>query len=781
MAMISFFAYWHLDQATDAAARPHNWLGLAGNAIANRLVNYGFGIAAIFIPAMMLWTAAHGLGLRRLPMLKPMIGMAATMILLSLTLGIISGNSAYLGSGLGGAHGYTIGYRTLLPALGFVGTTIILLLAYLALSIYLFPTTMLNAARHILCLVKQKTYTTSEAFSSCGERPSHRAVRDPLTARCETLSSSGENVSHQAENASSPTGSKKKGTSDITFEVEASEDEDIAATSPAPKTDASKATTTNAPIVIDPNSPLPMPAEGIGDIDEAEQILPSQEPFDPKKDLEYYEYPSPELLNDYQRGERHVTNDELENNKNRIVTALGHFGISIKHIKATIGPTVTLYEIVPADGVRISKIKGLENDIALSLAALGIRIIAPMPGKGTIGIEVPNQHPEIVPMQAIVRSQEFQDAQYELPLALGKTITNRAYVIDLAKMPHLLIAGATGQGKSVGLNAILVSLLYKMHPAQLKLVLVDPKKVELPLYALIEKHFLAQLPDADEAIITDNKKVIYTINSLCIEMDDRYLLLKEAGVRNIKEYNQKFIDRRLNPRKGHRYLPYIVLVIDEFADLIMTAGKEIETPIARLAQLARAIGIHLIIATQRPTVNIITGLIKANFPARIAFRVTSLQDSRTILDQSGAQQLIGKGDMLVSTGSDLVRVQCAFVDTPEVERITAFIGAQQGYGSTFELPEYTPPDSEDSHSGRDSTDYNSMSDDDLMKIVAVRLFEVNNFSTSFIQRKFKVGYNKAGRLMDKMEELGIVGPQQGSKPRQALVGEQTLRELLEKI
>jgi S-DNA-T family DNA segregation ATPase FtsK/SpoIIIE len=510
-----------------------------------------------------------------------------------------------------------------------------------------------------------------------------------------------------------------------------------------------------------------MPVDGIGDVPEAEDVEKSLLPYDPKADLWNYQYPTPDLLNDYKKGERHVTEEELKNNQTKIITTLRNYGIEIEKIKASVGPTVTLYEIVPAPGVRISKIRGLEDDIALSLAALGIRIIAPMPGKGTIGIEVPNQNPEIVPMQALIKSTEFQDSKYDMPIALGKTLTNDAYVIDLAKMPHLLIAGATGQGKSVGLNAVLVSLLYKMHPSQLKLVLVDPKKVELPLYAKIEEHFLAKLPDDGEAIITDNKKVIYTINSLCIEMDDRYQLLKNAAVRNIKEYNQKFIARKLSPRKGHRYLPYIVLVIDEFADLIMTAGKEIETPIARLAQLARAIGIHLIIATQRPTTNIITGLIKANFPARVAFRVTSMIDSRTILDMSGAQNLIGKGDMLVSNGADLVRVQCAFVDTPEVEKITEYIGKQPGYGRAFMLPEYSPEDGD----GSKIADVDLSHRDKLFDEAARLIVDSQSGSTSLIQRKLELGYNRAGKIMDQLEAAGIVGPQEGSKPRQVRVAD----------
>ncbi len=493
----------------------------------------------------------------------------------------------------------------------------------------------------------------------------------------------------------------------------------------------------------------------------ATQLVEKFGEYDPTLDLSNYQFPSPELLIDYGTGNGKVNNEELVANKDRIVNTLKNYGIEIDRISATVGPTVTLYEIVPAAGVRISKIKNLEDDIALSLAALGIRIIAPIPGRGTIGIEVPNQTPEMVPMRNIIASEKFQNTTHDLPIALGKTINNDIFIADLAKMPHLLMAGATGQGKSVGLNAILVSLLYKKHPAQIKFVLVDPKKVELTLFNKIERHFLAKLPNSEDAIITDNTKVIHTLNSLCIEMDNRYALLQDAQVRNIKEYNVKFINRKLNPNEGHKYLPYIVLVVDEFADLIMTAGKEVETPIARLAQLARAIGIHLIIATQRPSVNIITGTIKANFPARIAFRVTSKIDSRTILDAGGAEQLIGRGDMLLSTGNDLIRIQCAFVDTPEAEKITEFIGSQRAYPSAFLLPEYV---GEDGESGKEEVD---LSERDKMFDEAAKLVvQFQQGSASFLQRKLKLGYNRAGRIVDQLEAAGIIGPFEGSKARE---------------
>jgi len=496
----------------------------------------------------------------------------------------------------------------------------------------------------------------------------------------------------------------------------------------------------------------------------ADQLVKEFGEYDPTLDLSGYQSPSIDLLEAYATsGEPGVNAEELNLNKNRIVETLGNYGIAIDKIKATIGPTVTLYEIIPAAGVRISKIKNLEDDIALSLSALGIRIIAPIPGKGTIGIEVPNQNPEMVPMRTLIASEKFQKSPMDLPVALGKTISNEIFIADLAKMPHLLMAGATGQGKSVGLNAILVSLLYKKHPSQIKFVLVDPKKVELTLFNKIERHFLAKLPDSAEAIITDTKKVVHTLSSLCTEMDARYDLLKDAQVRNLKEYNTKFISRKLNPENGHRFLPYIVLVVDEFADLIMTAGKEVEAPIARLAQLARAIGIHLIIATQRPSVNIITGTIKANFPSRIAFRVTSKIDSRTILDSGGAEQLIGRGDMLYSTGNDLIRLQCAFVDTPEVEKITDYIGSQRAYPSAYLLPEFIDENAE-SRQEMDDSDRDSLFEDAARIVV-----QHQQGSASLLQRKLKLGYNRAGRIVDQLEAAGIIGPFEGSKAREVLI------------
>jgi S-DNA-T family DNA segregation ATPase FtsK/SpoIIIE len=533
----------------------------------------------------------------------------------------------------------------------------------------------------------------------------------------------------------------------------------------------------NAPIILSPvvepiseivyETVKPEPELTIQKTEEdkkSEELVEQFGNYDPTLDLSSYQYPHLDLLENYGSNKISVNADELEANKNKIVETLNHYNIEIDKIKATIGPTVTLYEIIPAPGIRISKIKNLEDDIALSLAALGIRIIAPMPGKGTIGIEVPNMHPEMVSMRSILATEKFQKTDFDLPIALGKTISNEVFIADLAKMPHLLVAGATGQGKSVGINAILVSLLYKKHPSQLKFVLVDPKKVELTLFNKIERHFLAKLPGEADAIITDTKKVINTLNSLCIEMDQRYDLLKDAQVRNLKEYNEKFIKRKLNPNNSHRFLPYIVLVVDEFADLMMTAGKEVETPIARLAQLARAVGIHLVLATQRPSVNIITGTIKANFPARLAFRVLSKIDSRTILDSGGADQLIGRGDMLLSTGNDLIRLQCAFVDTPEVDRISEFIGNQRGYPEAYQLPEYLDEAAESARADFDPDDRDSMFEE------AARLIVMHQQgSTSLIQRKLKLGYNRAGRIIDQLEAAGVVGPFEGSKAREVLL------------
>ncbi|NCX95972.1 MAG: DNA translocase FtsK, partial [Chitinophagia bacterium] len=548
------------------------------------------------------------------------------------------------------------------------------------------------------------------------------------------------------------------------------------------------------PMMVKPPAPPPPPApEAIAQQTELNITPPPQngnitlkhgthisissgEPYAPELDLPDYRFPTLDLLEKRSTGAvAALDKEELEHNKNQIIQTLSSFNIEIQSISATIGPTVTLYEIVPAKGVKISKIKNLEDDIALNLAALGIRIIAPIPGKGTIGIEVPNANKMMVPMLELLASDKFVNNKMSLPIALGKKIDNENYIVDLATMPHLLMAGATGQGKSVGINTILVSLLYKKHPAQLKFVMIDPKKVELSVYRLIEEHFLAKLPNEEDAIITDIRKVIYTLTSLCVEMDDRYDLLKAAGARNIKEYNEKFIARKLNPENGHKYLPFIVLVIDEFADLIMTAGKEVEMPIARLAQLARAVGIHLIIATQRPSVNVITGIIKANFPARVAFKVSSKVDSRTILDTAGAEQLVGRGDMLISFGSEILRLQCAFVDTPEVERIVEFIAHQRGYPTAFMLPEIEMND-EDSA----PKDFDPKKRDKLFEECARLVVQTQSGSTSNLQRRFNIGYNRAGRIMDELEAASIVGPAVGSKPRDVFIStEAELQQLFD--
>ncbi|MFI5157535.1 MAG: DNA translocase FtsK 4TM domain-containing protein [Sphingobacteriales bacterium] len=532
------------------------------------------------------------------------------------------------------------------------------------------------------------------------------------------------------------------------------------------------------PLTVEVDRPMPILNIEKTDDDKAKDLVAQFGAYDPKLDLAKYKYPTLDLLENHGSNKISVNSDELEANKNKIVETLNHYNIEIDKIKATIGPTVTLYEIIPAPGVRISKIKNLEDDIALSLAALGIRIIAPMPGKGTIGIEVPNQNPEMVSMRSVLSTEKWQNNTMDLPIALGKTISNEVFIADLAKMPHLLVAGATGQGKSVGINAILVSLLYKKHPAELKFVLVDPKKVELTLFRKIERHFLAKLPDEADAIITDTKKVVNTLNSLCIEMDQRYDLLKDAQVRNLKEYNAKYVNRKISDPEKHRYLPFIVLIIDEFADLMMTAGKEVEMPIARIAQLARAVGIHLVIATQRPSVNVITGTIKANFPARLAFRVLSKIDSRTILDAGGADQLIGRGDMLMSTGSDLIRLQCAFVDTPEVEKISDYIGSQQGYPTAMYLPEYVG----EGEASSSSKEYDPDNRDPMFEDAARLIVMHQQGSTSLIQRKMKLGYNRAGRIIDQLEAAGIVGPFEGSKAREVLYpDEYSLERYLETL
>ncbi|MDR3188554.1 MAG: DNA translocase FtsK, partial [Prevotellaceae bacterium] len=778
ISIISYFFYWDVDHSVSGVpltvgdgTYAHNLGGKVGSYLATVLVRRWFGVASICIPVAALIVALHMLRVGRLKTVRWLAILMSLMLLASLSFGVGSSSQTPLGAGLGGDYGYFIGHVWLTGALGKFGSILLLIIAFFLFGCYAiphFPQRIKALAQRIAAHFRKgsaqgESQNTAEIPADNSEDTTDTEPHSETEGEVEedevevSENGDGDSITFEPDAAvgiklivtpSEDDYPEDDRNSDDREEENGEEDENGG--------DESNDTENNENLTLE--------VDGRGDEPQVAEVLASQLPYDPKADLSRYEYPPVELLNDYPKSAKSVSTEELEQNKDKIVRTLGHYNISISEIRATIGPTVTLYEIIPAPGVRISKIKGLENDIALSLAALGIRIIAPIPGKGTIGIEVPNQHSEIVSMHSVVKSAEFNDAKFELPIALGKTITNKTFVIDLAKMPHLLIAGATGQGKSVGLNAVLTSLLYKMHPSQLKFVLVDPKKVELPLYAKVERHFLAKLPDAEDAIITDNQKVIYTLNSLCIEMDARYELLKEAAVRNIKEYNQKFVDRRLNPERGHRYLPYIVLVIDEFADLIMTAGREVEMPIARLAQLARAIGIHLVIATQRPTTNVITGLIKANFPARVAFRVTSMIDSRTILDTPGAQHLIGKGDMLVSTGSDIVRVQCAFVDTPEVEKIVDFIGRQQGYPTAFMLPEYVP---EGGDNDREEVDLSRR--DGMFEQAARLVVETQQGSTSLIQRKLNLGYNRAGRIMDQLEAAGVVGPPDGSKPRQVRI------------
>ncbi|MDR1680883.1 MAG: DNA translocase FtsK [Prevotellaceae bacterium] len=726
---------------TYQSGHPSPTVGNIGRRWANLLMGEYFGIAAFSVPVLLI---VWGLRLIRFKMThfyKIMLATLTGCVLFSVSLGFIFGHlttqlKGLIGKGLGGITGDLIS-GWLVESIGFAGTFLLLLLLTLTWGIF--------ASRRFMDWL---TTTGRRFLQVAGLRKAPaKACFDKKHTEPDATNTSSETPPEV------PTG--------IELEI-----------TPVEPTGG---------LII--NRPLDEPDEPderdeTDEVDEPDEVDETNdageefpfaegelELYDPVRELSNYKKPTVDLLADH-KGKGRPGDEELERNKNKIVKTLNNYNIGIDTIIATVGPTVTLYEIIPKAGIRIASIKRLEDDIALSLAAFGIRIIAPIPGKGTVGIEVPNENPDTVSMLSVIKSTKFQEAPFDLPVVLGKTISNENYVFDLAKMPHLLIAGATGQGKSVGLNAILTSLLYRKHPSEMKLVLVDPKKVELSPYAKIENHFLAKLPDSEEAIITDTQKVVYTLKSLCMEMDERYDLLKLAGVRNIREYNTKFVNRKLNPLKGHRYLPFIVLVIDEFADLIMTAGREVEEPIARLAQLARAIGIHLVIATQRPTTNIITGLIKANFPARVAFRVISGIDSRTILDTTGANQLIGRGDMLVSTGSEMIRVQCAFVDTPEVERICDYIGQQQGFGGAFLLPEYT---GEDGAGGVGKVDLGPR--DPLFDEAASLIVQAQQGSTSLIQRKLNLGYNRAGRLMDQLEAAGIVGPSEGSKARQVFISD----------
>ncbi len=756
-----------------------NKLGKFGALLANQFIYEWFGVAS-FLFILILFVIGYKFLYKKsiLPVWKTALYSAIAIIFLSITLGFAQDFISNTPHILEGKFGFWTN-QLLKSQIGTVGTGGLLVFIFLTALVLLYNFDLkfsFQSAKNQLEEDEDEEYEEDDNnYSTLNNRIKPTKQQDiashtyAIPAENETEAESPEGAQEQEENTISLPLNVNTIRPNTSF-VENNEKEiELTIDAPQPKEKSIEEDVVPALTVEKPIEEKPISAN---------DLVEKFGEYDPKLDLSGYKYPTLDLLKDYGTGKITINQQELEANKNRIVETLRNYSIEIEHIKATIGPTVTLYEIIPKPGVRISKIKNLEDDIALSLAALGIRIIAPMPGKGTIGIEVPSSTPEMVSMRSILTTEKFQKTDMDLPIALGKTISNEVYIADLAKMPHLLVAGATGQGKSVGINAILTSLLYKKHPAELKFVLVDPKKVELSLFKKIERHFLAKLPNEEEAIITDTKKVINTLNSLCIEMDQRYDLLKNAQVRNLKEYNVKFINRRLNPEEGHRFLPFIVLIIDEFADLMMTAGKEVETPIARLAQLARAVGIHLVIATQRPSVNIITGTIKANFPARLAFRVLSKVDSRTILDSGGADQLIGRGDMLLATGSDLIRIQCAFVDTPEVDQISDFIGSQRGYPSAHLLPEYVDENGE----GSGLADFDMDDRDQLFEDAARLIVMHQQGSTSLIQRKLKLGYNRAGRIIDQLEAAGIVGPFEGSKAREVLYpDEYSLEQYLETL
>ena len=737
-----------------------NYAGARGAQLAEFLINECFGIAAYFI---ILFLAVAGMKMMKAYQFRVWKWFMSCSILLvwfSITLGFIF-DGTFSDSFIypGGLHGHNVS-AWLVSQIGMPGLGLLLLITALLFFVYLSSETINMIRKALHPNFRRKKKDTATATDNENNDTSIKPKREE---KKEYSNPQPAVVDFELEQPMKvEVGSKEEEVSNTPFPFE--EKQTSEPQRPMP-------TEANEEEEEDNDEPDFTVSDDTSEED-AEYKGPALQPYNPRLDLENYKFPTLDLLNQYEDNGPNIDMEEQNANKDRIIKVLRSFGIEISSIKASVGPTITLYEITPAEGVRISKIRNLEDDIALSLSALGIRIIAPIPGKGTIGIEVPTANPRIVPMQSILNSKKFQETTMELPIALGKTITNEVFMVDLAKAPHMLVAGATGQGKSVGLNAIVTSLLYKKHPAELKFVIVDPKKVEFSVYTPIERHFLAKLPDGEDAIITDVSKVVQTLNSLCIEMDTRYDLLRKAGCRNIKEYNAKFISRQLNPEKGHRFMPYIVIIIDEFGDLIMTAGKEVELPICRIAQLARAVGIHAIIATQRPTTNIITGTIKANFPARVAFRVAAMMDSRTILDRSGAQQLIGKGDMLYLQGNDPVRVQCAFVDTPEVERIANYISKQQGYPTAFMLPEYVGEESESSIGEVDMNRLDPMFED------AARLVVIHQQgSTSLIQRKFSIGYNRAGRIMDQLEKAGIVGPTQGSKARDVLCMDETDLEM----
>ena len=734
-----------------------NYAGSRGAQLASYLINDCFGVASYLI---LLFLAIAGMKLMRVRnfrLWKWFIGCSLLLIWCSVFFGFAFMDTyQYSFIYLGGLHGYNVS-NWLISQIGVPGISLLLLATALCFLIYLSAQTIIYIRRLLQLNFRSKKEKVQTA-AAYEEDTQDFTNSEPKTVNFK--------LDHSFEQAAA-----SKPMAIIAPEVEKPADDWVKSNIVnEEENDSINPTEENEEEQEDKEPEFKIESPNSGEEEGYDASNLGQ--YNPTLDLENYHHPTLDLMKRYDNNEPAINMEEQTANKDKIISTLRSFGIEISSIKATVGSTVTLYEITPEAGVRISKIRGLEDDIALSLSALGIRIIAPIPGKGTIGIEVPNSNPKIVSMHSIISSKKFQESTYELPIAFGKTITNEIFMVDLCKMPHVLVAGATGQGKSVGLNAIITSLLYKKHPAELKFVLIDPKKVEFSIYSTIEKHFLAKLPDGEEAIITDFTKVVQTLNSLCIEMDSRYDLLKKAHTRNIKEYNEKFINRRLNPEKGHKFMPYIVVIIDEFGDLIMTAGKEVELPIARIAQLARAVGIHMIIATQRPTTNIITGTIKANFPARVAFRVSSMMDSRTILDRPGANQLIGRGDMLFLQGSDPVRVQCAFVDTPEVEQITNYISRQQGYTTAFYLPEYVGEESESSVVDVDMNRLDPMFED------AARLIVIHQQgSTSLIQRKFSIGYNRAGRIMDQLEKAGIVGPSEGSKARQVMCLDETDLEM----
>jgi S-DNA-T family DNA segregation ATPase FtsK/SpoIIIE len=751
IAFISYLFYGAADQSKldlpwkelvlKSDIKVDNKAGKTGAFLSEHIMNRGFGIASFLFIYLLVVTGFKILGRNLVKYRRALVFSLLSILWISVTLGFVfpkTNSASFIYPG--GQYGFVLS-NWLSSLVGKAGLVLILFISILSILVIRFE----SAYTLFKKLFRKKEKTEAETTPVSGEQADQVIPDDSISK----VIDEEDNIQAIFEPDEEDQMEIKRATDDV---------------QPAAQKNKDKDDEDELELTVHQKKEEEVDEDYSGD---------GMEDYDPTLELSNYKFPTFEMLEDHSSGNAEVSNEELIANKNKIVETLRHYKIEITKIRATIGPTITLYEIVPAPGIRIAKIKNLEDDIALSLAALGIRIIAPIPGRGTIGIEVPNQNPEVVSMRSILSSRKFQENTADLPIALGKTISNETYMFDLTKMPHILVAGATGQGKSVGVNVIIASLLYKKHPSQLKFVFIDPKKVELNLYSVLEKHYLAKLPNEEDAVITDIQKVKYTLNSLNVEMDQRYDLLKKAHARNVKEYNKKFISRRLNPEKGHRFMPYIVVVIDEFADLIMTAGKEIELPIARIAQLARAVGIHMIIATQRPSTNIITGVIKANFPARIAFKVASMIDSRTILDTPGANQLIGKGDMLISSGSNMTRVQCAFIDTPEVEQLCSFISEQKGFSSAFMLPEYVG----DEEAGPGEVDLNNRDElfDDAARVVVMNQMG----STSMIQRKFSIGYNRAGRIMDQLEAAGVVGPSEGSKARQVLIqDEYSLEQLL---